>query len=72
MLNKPPCANWLVLLLIFSGNLRKLFRHDMINFVSIFWKAVIEETVKESFKCYGISVEIDSSKDGLFNSQLSK
>lgn len=55
-----------------AGNLKKPSRQDMINFISTSWVAVSEETIKNSFKCCGISVELDGSEDGLLNSRLSE
>lgn len=55
-----------------SGNLKRPSRQDVICFISAAWSVLSEETIINSFKCCGISNELDGSEDGLFHSRLAE
>ena len=47
-------------------------RQDVITWISTAWAAVPEDLIRKSFKCCGISNELDGSEDELFNSALTR
>ena len=55
-----------------AGNLKLATRQDVINWISEAWKGVSEVLVRKSFKCCGISNELNGSEDHLFSNNLTR
>ncbi|EEC05546.1 hypothetical protein IscW_ISCW004736 [Ixodes scapularis] len=53
-----------------KGNLRKLSRQDVLEFISEAWASVPEETVARSFRGCGIASALDRSEEDNLHKRL--
>ena len=53
-----------------QGNLKQASRQDVINWVSRAWSKISEEVIKKSFRCCGISLDLDGSQDAQLSDNM--